>query len=205
MRRSPAFATALLLALVSLQVHAQTATPASSKATRIEYPAPYAAMSVTTRAILTDGEQSTSLLFTETPKSLTNAYYGVMQMYATEPVTVLPGMSISMDALSVVRITAMTPRPCRRQPDEVSWHVWIWLQDSSGATLQPTLFDMRCSTPVPLDTIMSGSQRIDLSPYAGRSVRLKMQVHPEPCMGAANVHRVMVFDCTETQPLQSIR
>ncbi|HVZ37864.1 MAG TPA: hypothetical protein VHI13_01175 [Candidatus Kapabacteria bacterium] len=202
MKRSPAFAAVLLVALASVQVHAQTAMPASSKATRIEYTASYAAMNVTTRAVLTDGQRSTPLVFTETPASLAMKY-PYMQTYTTKAVTVYPGMRVTNEALSNVRVSTMPVD--MRSPVVVSWRLSIELHDISGTFLQNAAIPIYCRTSVPFDTVITCSRQIDLAPYVGKSVYLEISVAPDLTGAMVDSRRVSVVDCTETQPLSSIK
>ncbi|MBS1911582.1 MAG: hypothetical protein JST22_06330 [Bacteroidetes bacterium] len=206
MRRSPAFAAVLLLALVSAQVDAQTATPAPSKATRIEYTASYAATNLITRAVLTDGQQSTALVFSEVPGSTDITSYAFWQQtYATDAIMVTPGMAIACDAYSVVRVTAMPPPEFRRVPLHVLWQVRIGLRDSLGKLLEQISPEIDCDTPAPIDTVISFKRSVDLSHYIGKRVHLVMLVRPDLTAPMVMSRRRTVLDCTDTQPLYTIK
>ncbi len=200
MRRSPLVLAVVFLALAQLQAQAQTSVSVPSKATRIEYAAPYAAMSVTDRAILTDGVSSTALVFEEAQSPMP-----LWQYYTTNPVHVVPGMQLSNEAVSVIRITAMPPDP-RRGPLCVMWNVCINLVDAtSGKVLQRVSPVLWCTVQHSLDTVMSSIRRLDLTEYSGRTVYLKMIVAPDPEPEMTESRHTRILTCTNEQPLQAIQ
>ncbi len=203
MRRSPAFAAIAFLALGYVQVHAQTAAQVPSKATRIEYAAPYAAMDITSRAILTDGIAHTPLVFAEAPAQ--KPYWPFSQSYVTNRFVVGSGMRIASEACTVMRVTGMPPDP-HRIPLQVTGSVYVTLVDAvSGKVLLSVLPRMSCETASPMDTLMSHTGQIDLSPYAGRTVYLNITVCPDPTGAMTESRQVTIHDCTETQPLNTIK
>ncbi|MBS1913726.1 MAG: hypothetical protein JST22_17195 [Bacteroidetes bacterium] len=191
MRRSPAFAAALLLMLAYVHMHAQTTGKTPVKATRIEYANALGMMNATIRAVLVSGQQSTPLAFEEAKSS-----FVVFRTFATKPFTVSTGARITGDISSVLHLVSM-PRGERRCC--VHWSCDLTLIDAAnGEALAKGLSGIWCNTQRPMDTLMGNSFMVDLSRFSGRRVYLQIKAVPEPEMLATERLTMVEIDPSKT-------
>lgn len=146
------------------------------KATHIQFTGPYGAMSATIRAVLTGGANDLPLLFTEATAP------PLMAFFITKPFDVTSASRITGDIVSPMRVAAMPKGPSR---SAVAWCVGIEVIDAvsnealikNGIALGVWRFNKQ-----PIDTVLNGRIKADLSAFAGHRVYLRMRVLVEPEM-----------------------
>lgn len=171
-----------------LFLHAQSV---SGKGTRIEYTGPFGAMNATIRATLISGKKNTPLFFED---DITD--HPISPRFATKPFMVTPGLRITGNFSSYLHVIALPQGPTR---GEVIWCIAMRMFDATtGEALGKWLpTGVWHHAYQPMDTILGGPFKVDLSAFIGRKVHLRLHILVEPEM--LEGQQVSIVDITTPQ------